>query len=155
MLGIKEIQEILPHRHPFLLVDKIEELVPGERAVGYKAVTYDEQFFRGHFPGEPVMPGVLMIEALAQVGAVAILSMDENKGKTAYFGAINSAKFKRKVVPGDVLNWNVKLSNEKARSVSVRQWHLWMESRQLLRSLLLQWVILNRNSRGNGEKNDS
>ena len=103
MLGIKEIQEILPHRHPFLLVDKIEELVPGERAVGYKAVTYDEQFFRGHFPGEPVMPGVLMIEALAQVGAVAILGCDEFKGKTAYFGAINSAKFKRKVVPGDVL----------------------------------------------------
>ena len=77
MLGIKEIQEIIPHRHPFLLVDKIEELVPGEKAVGYKAVTYDESFFRGHFPEEPVVPGVLMVEALAQVGAVAILSLEE------------------------------------------------------------------------------
>ena len=103
MLGIKEIQEIIPHRHPFLLVDKIEELVPGEKAVGYKAVTYDESFFRGHFPEEPVVPGVLMVEALAQVGAVAILSVEENKGKTAYFGAINSCKFKKKVVPGDVI----------------------------------------------------
>ena len=79
MLGIKEIQEIIPHRHPFLLVDKIEELEPGKRAVGYKAVTYDESFFRGHFPAEPVVPGVLMVEALAQVGAVAILSVEENK----------------------------------------------------------------------------
>ena len=103
MLGIKEIQEIIPHRHPFLLVDKIEELVPGEKAVGYKAITYDESFFNGHFPQEPVMPGVLIVEALAQVGAVAILSEDENKGKVAYFGAINNAKFKKKVVPGDKL----------------------------------------------------
>ena len=82
MLGIKEIQEIIPHRHPFLLVDRIEELEPGVKAVGYKAVTYDESFFKGHFPQEPVMPGVLMVEALAQVGAVAILSVPENKGKT-------------------------------------------------------------------------
>jgi len=103
MLGIKEIQEIIPHRHPFLLVDKIEELIPGEKAVGYKGITYDESFFKGHFPQEPVMPGVLMIEALAQVGAVAILSLEANKGKTAYFGSINSAKFKRKVIPGDML----------------------------------------------------
>lgn len=103
MLGIKEIQEIIPHRHPFLLVDRIEELEPGKRAVGYKAVTYDESFFKGHFPQEPVMPGVLMVEALAQVGAVAILSTTENKGKTAYFGSINSCRFKKKVVPGDVI----------------------------------------------------
>ena len=103
MLGIKEIQEIIPHRHPFLLVDKIEELEPGKRAVGYKAVTYDESFFKGHIPQEPVMPGVLMVEALAQVGAVAALGCDEFKGKTVYFGGINSCKFKKKVVPGDLV----------------------------------------------------
>ena len=101
MLGIKEIQEILPHRHPFLLIDCIEEVEPGVGAVGYKSVTYNEPFFAGHFPQEPVMPGVLIIEALAQTGAVAILSKEENKGKIAYFGGINSAKFKKKVVPGD------------------------------------------------------
>ena len=103
MLGIKEIQEIIPHRHPFLLIDCIEELEPGAGAVGYKSVTYNEPFFAGHFPQEPVMPGVLIVEALAQTGAVAILSQPEFKGKTAYFAAINNAKFKGKVVPGDVL----------------------------------------------------
>ena len=103
MLGIKEIQEIIPHRHPFLLVDKIEELEPGKRAVGYKAVSFNEPYFSGHFPEEPVMPGVLQVEALAQVGAVAALSSEEYKGKTVYFGGINSCKFKKKVVPGDVL----------------------------------------------------
>lgn len=103
MLGIKEIEQIIPHRHPFLLVDRIEELVPGERAVGYKSVTFDEPYFRGHFPQEPIMPGVLIIEALAQTGAVAILSMEENKGKIAFFGGINSARFRQKVVPGDQL----------------------------------------------------
>lgn len=103
MLGIKEIQEIIPHRHPFLLIDCIEELVPGVKAVGYKSVTYNEPFFAGHFPQEPVMPGVLIVEALAQVGAVSILSKEENKGKVAYFGSINSAKFRKKVIPGDRL----------------------------------------------------
>lgn len=115
MLGIKEIQEIIPHRHPFLLIDCIEELVPGKKSVGYKSVTYNEPQFLGHFPGEPVMPGVLMIEALAQTGAVAILSVPENKGKTAYFGAINSAKFKRKVVPGDKLELSCEIIRQKGR----------------------------------------
>lgn len=113
MLGIKEIQEIIPHRHPFLLVDCIEEFVPGEKASGYKCVTYDESFFRGHFPEEPVMPGVLIIEALAQVGAVAILSLEENKGKIAYFGGIEKAKFKRKVIPGDKLKLECEIIKRK------------------------------------------
>lgn len=102
-LGIKEIEAILPHRHPFLLIDRIDELEPGMRAVGVKAVTFHEEFFAGHFPGEPVMPGVLILEALAQVGAVAILSVAENKGKTAFFGGVDNVRFRRKVVPGDVL----------------------------------------------------
>ena len=112
-LTTKEIMEIIPHRHPFLLVDTIEDMEPGVRAVGRKCVTYNEPFFAGHFPQEPIMPGVLQIEALAQVGAVAILSKPENKGKTAYFGAINNAKFKNKVVPGDVLTLEVEIIKAK------------------------------------------
>ena len=95
--------EILPHRHPFLLIDTIEELEPGVRAVGRKNVTFNEPYFAGHFPGNPVMPGVLILEALAQTGAVAILSLPENRGKTAYFAGIDKAKFKQMVRPGDTL----------------------------------------------------
>ena len=109
IMDINQIREIIPHRTPFLLIDRIEELEEGKRAVGRKCVTFNEPFFQGHFPQESVMPGVLIIEALAQVGAVAILSLEENKGKTAYFGGINKAKFKRKVVPGDVLTLEVEL----------------------------------------------
>ena len=103
VLNTAEIMEILPHRHPFLLIDTVEELESGVRAVAKKAVSFNEPYFAGHFPGNPVMPGVLIIEALAQTGAVAILSQPEWKGKTAYFAGINHAKFKQKVVPGDVL----------------------------------------------------
>lgn len=113
LMGIKEIQEIIPHRHPFLLVDCIEELESGVKAVGYKSVTYDEPYFRGHFPQEPVMPGVLILEALAQTGAVAILSQESMKGKTAYFGGIDKAKFKRKVVPGDRLRLECEIIKQK------------------------------------------
>ena len=113
MLGIKEIEELIPHRHPFLLVDCIEELEPGVRAVGYKCVTFREDFFKGHFPGEPVMPGVLIVEALAQVGAAAVLSLEENKGKTAYFGAIDHVRFRRKVIPGDRLRLECELIRRK------------------------------------------
>ncbi len=113
LLNTQQIMEIIPHRQPMLLIDTIEELEPGIRAVGRKCVTYNEPFFAGHFPQEPVMPGVLIIEALAQVGAVAVLSCDEFKGKTAYFGGINSAKFKRKVVPGDVLTLELEIIRRK------------------------------------------
>lgn len=98
-----QIQEILPHRFPFLMVDKITECEPGVKAKGIKCVTANEMQFMGHFPGRPVMPGVLIIEALAQVGAVVLLTQPENKGKIAFFGGINNARFKKQVVPGDVL----------------------------------------------------
>lgn len=103
ILNTKQIMEILPHRYPFLLVDTVEELEPGVRALGKKCVTCNEPFFTGHFPGEPIMPGVLIVEALAQAGAVAMLSLPENKGKLALFGGIKNARFKGMVVPGDVL----------------------------------------------------
>ena len=95
LLDINDIQKIIPHRYPFLLVDCVEEMEPGVRAVGYKNVTMNEPFFQGHFPQQPVMPGVLIIEALAQVGAIAVLSLPENKGKLAFFG--------KQVIPGDRL----------------------------------------------------
>lgn len=109
----KQIMEILPHRQPFLLIDTVEELEAGKRAVAKKCVSYNEPYFAGHFPNEPVMPGVLLIEALAQTGAVAILSMEENRGKTAYFAGIQNAKFKQKVVPGDVLVLETEIIRQK------------------------------------------
>ncbi|SHJ66024.1 3-hydroxyacyl-ACP dehydratase FabZ [Paramaledivibacter caminithermalis] len=109
MLDNVKIQEIIPHRYPFLLVDKIMEMEPGKRAVGIKNVTANEPFFQGHFPGKPVMPGVLMVEAMAQVGAVAVLSMEEYKGKIAMFTGIDNVKFRRQVVPGDTLRMEVEM----------------------------------------------
>lgn len=103
MIGIKEIMKVIPHRPPFLLIDKILEVEDGKKVVAQKCVTMNEPFFVGHFPAEPVMPGVLIVEALAQAGAYAILSIPENKGKIAYFGGIKEARFKKPVRPGDVL----------------------------------------------------
>lgn len=101
--GRAEIETIIPHREPFLLIDEVVELVPGERAVARKRVREDEWYLRGHFPGRPVMPGVLIVEALAQAGAVAVLSLDENRGRLALFAGIDDVRFKRIVEPGDEL----------------------------------------------------
>ena len=108
-MDIKEIMEIIPHRYPFLLIDKVESL-EGNKIVATKNVTMNEYFFQGHFPVEPVMPGVLIVEALAQAGAVALLTREEFKGEIAYFGGINNAKFRKKVVPGDTLTLEVELT---------------------------------------------
>lgn len=104
------IRSIIPHRYPFLLVDRIDELEPGRRAAGSKNVTANEEFFQGHFPDYPVMPGVLIVEAIAQVGAVALLSLEEHAGKVAFFAGINNVRFKRQVKPGDTLRLEVQLS---------------------------------------------
>lgn len=114
MLDSNQIQQIIPHRHPFLLIDRVTELESGKRAVAIKAVTATEPHFAGHFPEEHVMPGVLIIEALAQTGAVAMLSLEKNKGKIAYFAGINKARFKSKVKPGDLLVLEVEIIKERA-----------------------------------------
>ena len=112
-LNSTQIQEIIPHRYPFLLVDKITECIPGQKAVGMKCVTANEMHFMGHFPEKHVMPGVLILEALAQTGAVAILSEEENKGKIALFGGIKQARFRRQVVPGDILTLSCEIITRK------------------------------------------
>ncbi len=109
MLDNMQIQNIIPHRYPFLLVDKIIEVEEGKRAVGIKNVTINEPFFQGHFPNNPLMPGVLIVEAMAQVGAVAVMTLEENKGKLAVFAGIDSVRFKRQVRPGDTLRMEVEL----------------------------------------------
>ena len=113
MLNKEEIKKIIPQRDPFLMIDEVEDFVPGESAIAYKNVNIEEWYFKGHFPGNPIMPGVLIAESLAQTGAVAILSVDENKGKNALFGGIDKMRFKRQVVPGDRLKLEVKIIKRK------------------------------------------
>lgn len=114
LLNQEQIKEIIPHREPFLLVDEVLEMEPGKSITAVKYVREEEYYFQGHFPERKVMPGVLQVEALAQAGAVAVLSLPENKGKLAFFGSIKDAKFKHQVVPGDVLT--LKVTFEKLRS---------------------------------------
>ena len=113
MLNREEIEKIIPQRAPFLMLDRVEEYIPGESCIAYKDVREDEYYFKGHFPGNPIMPGVLITESLAQAGAVAILSMEENKGKNALFAGIDKMKFKKMVVPGDTLKLEVKIIKRK------------------------------------------
>ena len=113
MLNKEEIKKIIPQRDPFLMIDEVEDFIPGESAIAYKNVNIEEWYFKGHFPCNPIMPGVLLAESLAQTGAVAILSVDENKGKNALFGGIDKMRFKRQVVPGDRLKLEVKIIKRK------------------------------------------
>ena len=114
-LSAVEIRDLIPHRYPFLLVDRIEEVEPGVRAVGIKSVTQNEPFFQGHFPDYPVMPGVLIVEAMAQVGAVGVMSVEEYRGKLALFAGIDGVRFRRQVVPGDVLTMEVEIERLKGK----------------------------------------
>ena len=113
MLDKEQIKEIIPQREPFLMIDEVEEYTPGESAIAYKNVNEEEWYFKGHFPGNPIMPGVLITESLAQTGGIAILSKEENKGKNALFGGIDKMKFKKMVVPGDRLKLEVKIIKQK------------------------------------------
>jgi beta-hydroxyacyl-[acyl carrier protein] dehydratase FabZ len=116
ILNREQIKEIIPHRDPFLLIDEVIEMEQGKRVVAMKHVNENEYYFQGHFPQEKVMPGVLIVEALAQAGAVAILSMEEHRGKIAYFGGIKEAKFRQKVVPGDTLRLEVDLERLRSKA---------------------------------------
>lgn len=116
VLNIQQIKEIIPHRFPMLLIDRVEELIDGERVVAKKNVTINEPFFQGHFPHEPVMPGVLIVEAMAQAGAVALLSLEQFRGKTAYFGGMDKVKFRKKVTPGDTMMLEVEIIKVKANA---------------------------------------
>ncbi|CZQ80670.1 MULTISPECIES: 3-hydroxyacyl-ACP dehydratase FabZ [Trichococcus] len=107
LLSAQEVMAIIPNRYPIFFIDKVEELTPGEHIVCYKNVTINEPFFQGHFPGEPVMPGVLIVEALAQAGSIPLLTLPDFEGQTAYLGGLNKVKFRQKVVPGDVLRLQV------------------------------------------------
>ena len=129
MIDIKQIREALPHRYPMLLIDRVEELEPGQRAVATRNVTINENVFNGHFPQNPVLPGALIVESLAQTGAVALLSQPEFKGKTAYFGGIKSAQFRKVVRPGDVMKLEVTLDKVK-RNIGSGKGIAWVDGKK-------------------------
>ena len=136
ILTAAEIETILPHRYPFALVDKILDYTPGQWARGIKCVSRDEPFFQGHFPQHPVMPGVLILEALAQTGAVAALSLPENRGKLALFGGIKNARFRRQVLPGDVLTLECELT-EQHGPVGIGKATAWVDGERAVNAELM------------------
>ena len=145
MLGIKEIEEIIPHRHPFLLVDCIEELEPGVRAVGYKCVTFDEPYFQGHFPQEPVMPGVLQVEAMAQTGGLLVLnSVDEPERYSTYFMKIDGVKFRQKVVPGDTLILRLELLAPIRRGISTMKGYVFVGDKLVSEAEFMAQIVKNK-----------
>src|SRR5699024_1602776 len=129
-LNVQEIMEIIPNRYPIMMVDKVIELEPGKKVVAIKNVTYNEHFFPGHFPGEPVMPGVLILEALAQTGSIPLLKTPEFEGKTGYLGGIDKVKFRQKVVPGDVLRMEMEIIKQK-KNIGVGKATAWVEDKKV------------------------
>lgn len=142
-LNSVEIQNLIPHRYPFLLVDKIIEMEPGKSAVGIKNVTINEPFFQGHFPGQPIMPGVLIVEAMAQVAAVTCMGLEENKGKLGVFTGIDNCKFKRQVVPGDTIRMEIEMTAFR-RGIGKAEAKAYVEG-QLACSASLTFALIDRN----------
>ena len=145
VMDIKEIMETIPHRQPFLLIDRIEELEPGKRAVGKKCVSYNEPFFNGHFPQEPVMPGVLQVEAMAQVGGLLVLnSVDEPERYSTYFMKIDGVKFRQKVVPGDTLIFRVELLAPIRRGISTMKGYAFVGEKVVCEAEFMAQIVKNK-----------
>ena len=143
-LNVQEIMEIIPNRYPIMMVDKVIELEPGKRVVAIKNVTYNEHFFPGHFPGEPVMPGVLILEALAQTGSIPLLKSPDFEGKTGYLGGIDKVKFRQKVVPGDTLIFHLSLVGEIRRGCAYMKGYAFVGEKIVTEAEFMAQIIKNK-----------